>query len=58
MKKIYMQPQTLVVKVKTDKLLNSGSATQRVVVTDTEYEGDAGGILSRGGSIWDDEEEY
>ena len=56
MKKIYMQPQTLVVKVKTDKLLNSGSATQSVVVTDTEYDGDASGILSRGGSIWDDEE--
>ena len=56
MKKIYMQPQTDVVKVKTDKLLNSGSATQSVVVTDTEYEGGAGGILSREGGFFDDED--
>lgn len=56
MKKIYMQPQTKVVKVKIEKLLNGGSATQSVYVTDEEYSGEAGEILSRGGSIWDDEE--
>ena len=60
MKKIYFAPKTEIVKVKTDNLLNvvSGGSGDVTSVTESgdEFSGDSGDVLSRRGSIWDDEE--
>ncbi len=62
MKKIYLQPQTQVVNVKTERLMNIGSPTQNVSVTETEYYEDMGEVASRRGprvwNDWDDEDDF
>ena len=55
MKKIYQKPTTTEVNVKIETLLNGGSATQNVIVSDNPYSGEAP-VESRRGSLWDEEE--
>jgi len=56
MKKIYQNPNTLIVNVKLQPLM--GVSGDKVSVSETEYNSNKGSILSRkGDSFWDDDEE-
>lgn len=60
MKKIYFAPDTNIVKLQSNPLLNvvsDGYGNVDHVTSGGDYEGDAEGVLSRRGSLWDDEED-
>lgn len=55
MKKIYMMPETLVLKIQTTSMI---AVSEPDVVVNPDEEVEAGNIESRRyGSIWDDDEE-
>jgi len=58
MKKIYFAPKTNIVKVELSKMIASSplSITGDSGTGELQNEDGDGGVLSRGGSIWDDEE--
>lgn len=59
MKKLYIQPATIVVDIKTQPLMvvsGDKGDVHNVTVTEEEFTGGSGEILSRRYSAWDDEE--
>ena len=58
MKTIYQKPETKIIKIQIQHLMNvsygEGSIVNSVGISDADYSGQE--TLSRGGSLWDDEE--
>ena len=56
MKKTYLNPTTDIIRVETQQMI--AQSQLGVYSNDTEGISDNGQVLSRGGSSWDDEEDY
>ena len=58
MKKNYQNPETFVVEVEMQPLMDvsNGGTNPTVSVSESDYDSSKGGVFSRGGGSWDDEE--